>query len=43
MYSLEGRSIKRETHLKEEKIPEIGVDKGKDVKKAKEQENGLAV
>jgi len=41
LYSLEGKSIKREEHMKEEKIPEVSVGKDKSVKK--EQEQGLGV
>ncbi|WP_316795344.1 hypothetical protein [Pedobacter agri] len=41
LYSLEGRSIKREEHLKEEKIAEVSLGKEKIVKK--EQEQGLGV
>ncbi|RYG54926.1 MAG: hypothetical protein EOO01_00085 [Chitinophagaceae bacterium] len=45
MYSLEGKSIKRETVAKEEKLPEVGVEKGKGVEKTnkKGQEEGLSV
>ena len=41
LYSLEGRSIKREEHLKEEKIADVLVDKEKTNKKGQEQ--GLGV
>lgn len=41
LYSLEGKSIKREEHLKEEKI--AGVSVGKDKSAKKEQEQGLGV
>lgn len=41
LYSLEGKSIKREEHLKEEKIAEVSVGKSKENKK--EQEQGLGV
>jgi len=41
LYSLEGRSIKREEHLKEEKIAGMSVGKEKGVKK--EQQQGLGV
>ncbi|TKB96160.1 hypothetical protein [Pedobacter cryotolerans] len=41
LYSLEGRSIKREEHLKEEKISEVSV--GRDKSSKKEQEQGLGV
>jgi len=41
LYSLEGRSIKREQHMKEEKIAEVSLGKDKSVKK--EQEQGLGV
>ncbi|MEJ5996625.1 hypothetical protein WG904_19510 [Pedobacter sp. Du54] len=43
MYSLEGKSIKRENVAKEEKIAEVGVGKERTVKKGKEQEEGLSV
>lgn len=45
MYSLEGKSIKRETVAKEEKLPQVGVEKGKGVEKTnkKQQEEGLSV
>lgn len=44
-YSLEGKSIKRENHVKEEKLPEVGAEKGKGVEKTnkKQQEEGLSV
>ncbi|TCC88584.1 hypothetical protein EZ428_18255 [Pedobacter frigiditerrae] len=41
LYSLEGKSIKREEHQKEEKIAEVSVGKDKAVKK--EQEQGLGI
>jgi hypothetical protein len=45
MYSLEGKSIKRETVAKEEELPEVAVEKGKGVEKSnkKQQEEGLSV
>ncbi len=45
MYSLEGKSIKRETIAKEEQLPQVGVEKGKGVEKSnkKQQEEGLSV
>lgn len=43
LYSLEGKSIKREEHLKEEKIAEVGVGRSKEPKKGKEQEAGMGV
>jgi len=41
LYSLDGKSIKREEHLKEEKIADVSVGKDKSVKK--EQEQGLNI
>ena len=37
LYSLDGKSIKREEHLKEEKIADVSVGKDKSVKKEQEQ------
>ena len=41
LYSLDGKAIKRETHMKTEVEAELSVDKGKSVKK--EQSQGLGV
>jgi len=43
IYALDGRSIKREDHLRLEEQAELGLDKGKSVKKGKEQDQGLSV
>lgn len=42
LYTLEGKSIKREQHLKEEKLPEVAVGKDRSAKQGKQQE-GLSV
>ena len=45
MYSLEGKSIKRENVAKEEELPQAGVEKGSGVEKSnkKQQQEGLSI
>lgn len=43
LYSLDGKSIKREQHIREEKIAQVGAGKDKDVKKGREQQAGISV
>lgn len=43
LYSLEGKSIKREDHMKAEQLAEVGVGREKDQKKEREQEAGMSV
>lgn len=41
LYSLQDKSIKREQHLKEEKIPEVSLGKDKSVKRERQQGLGI--
>lgn len=43
LYTLDGKSIKREQHLKEEKLPEVAVGKDRSAKQGKQQQEGLSV
>jgi hypothetical protein len=43
LYTLEGKSIKREQHLKEEKLPEVAVGKERSAKQGRQQQEGLSV
>lgn len=43
LFTLEGKSIKREQHLKEEKLPEMAAGKDRSAKKGKEQQEGISV
>ena len=43
LYTLDGKSIKREQHLNQEKLPETEVGKDRAAKRSKEQQQGISV